>query len=63
MKNLNEKELKETIDKIWKSSELSKIGKVSDNLYYLGSGCYTSKKGWENFQKDFYEKIRTNSFN
>lgn len=59
MKKLTKKELKKIVKEVWDSSELSKIGRCGDSgLYHLGSGVYTGKQGWEDFEKGVYNLIK-----
>jgi hypothetical protein len=56
MVRITKEELKEAIEKALfkciKDSPLEEIGYVGGGLYYLGSGCYTSEKGWEQFKEE-----------
>jgi len=33
-------------------NELEKIGHVGGGLYHIGGGCYSGKKGWEQFSEE-----------
>ena len=50
--NITEEGLKAIIQEGLKKSKLENIGQIGNsNLYYLGQGCYTNEKGWEDFKK------------
>ena len=44
------------------SEKIEDIGQCGDSgLYYIGSGCYTNKSGWEEFNKILLEESKNNS--